>query len=75
MELLQDAVVTLFALGAVVMLVRRFVSFAKPGSAETACASCPSSAARPRKAPPDRQPAAPAEPRTHPVTFVRPGAH
>jgi hypothetical protein len=72
MELLQDAVVTLFALGAVVMLVRRFVSFAKPGGAESVCASCPSSAIKPRKQPPAG--AAAPEPRTHPVTFVRPGA-
>ena len=72
MELLQDAVVTLFALGAVVMLVRRFVSFAKPGGAETVCASCPSSAIKPRK--PSPAGAAAPEPRTHPVTFVRPGA-
>jgi hypothetical protein len=68
MELLQDAVVTLFALGAVLMLVRRFASFAKPGGGESACASCPSSSLKPRK-----QAAAP-EPRTHPVMFVRPGA-
>ncbi len=72
MELLQDAVVTLFALGAVVMLVRRFVSFAKPGGAESVCASCPSSAIKPRKQP--SVAAAAPEPRTHPVTFVRPGA-
>lgn len=72
MELLQDAVVTLFALGAVLMLVRRFASFAKPGGGESACASCPSSSLKPRKQP--ASPAAAPEPRTHPVTFVRPGA-
>jgi hypothetical protein len=74
MELLQDAVVTLFALGAVVMLVRRFASFAKPGGGESACASCPSSSLKLRK-PLPASPAAAAEPKTHPVTFVRPGVH
>ncbi len=74
MELLQDGIVTLFAAGAVVMLVRRFASFAKPGGGESACASCPSSSLKPRKPAPAARTAA-QEPRTHPVTFVRPGAH
>ena len=74
MELLQDGAVTLFALGAAVMLVRRFVSFAKPGGGESACASCPSSSLRPARNRPSASAAPAPEPKTHPVTFVRPGA-
>jgi hypothetical protein len=40
--ILQDAVATSLALGAVVLLVRRIASVVRPGDTPPACASCPS---------------------------------
>jgi hypothetical protein len=40
--ILQDAVATSLALGAVVLLVRRIASVVRPGDKPPACASCPS---------------------------------
>ena len=72
MELLQDAIVTLVAVGAAGVLVRRLVAFAKPRrSGEIACSSCPSSTSSST-----RRPSTPAHaPETHPVVFVRPRPH
>ena len=57
--LLQDAVVTMVALGALVVLLRRVFTVVKPAGG-SACASCPSAANRATSNP---DPALTAEPR------------
>lgn len=49
LELLQDAVVTLLALGAAILVVRRVFAVVQPASGEPACASCPSAEAHGQK--------------------------
>ena len=73
MDLLQDAMVTLVALGAMGLLFRRVLGFARPApGAAPGCANCPSAATscHPATAPApiDGRP----EPSEHPLVFVRP---
>lgn len=65
---LQHALVSLVALVAVAVLVRRLFGFARPSSTP-ACANCPSAAGRCQVPAPVQRPVAhPA----HPLVFVRP---
>lgn len=67
MALLQDAAVTLVALGAAATLARRILAFVKPRrGGEVACSSCPS--ATPRRT---ERAGTPDTPQTHPVAFIR----
>ncbi len=69
MDLLQDAIVTLVAVAAAVVLFRRLAGFARPADAAPGCASCPSGGGSCQAAPPAEAPAADTE---HPLVFVRP---
>ncbi len=71
MDLVQHAIVTLVAMAAVAVLLRRLVGVARPGAgAAPACANCPSSAGSCQVGePPAATTAAPA---THPLVLVRP---
>ena len=77
MDLLQDVVVTVVALAAVVLLCRRLLGYARPSAdgAAAACANCPSAARAchtPASAP--LSPSTPAPPSgvERPLVFVRP---
>jgi len=65
--LLQDAAVTLIALGAGVVVLRRAFGFFRTDRAP-ACANCPSSASAQPSRPATRL-AAPGGPTTHPAVF------
>ena len=68
MDLLQDALVTLVALGAGVVLLRRVTGVGRPSSTP-GCANCPSAAASCHVAAPAQAPASRPE---HPLVFIRP---
>lgn len=70
MDLLQDGLVTAIALGAMAILFRRVVGFARPpAGASPACANCPSAA---RACNTDTSPSAVPQAAEHPLVFVRP---
>ena len=69
-ELLQDAVVTMVALGALVILLRRVFTIVKP-TGGTGCASCPSAVKRPTTNP---EPTLTAEPRPLTLFTSRPSS-
>ncbi len=68
-DLVQHALVTLVAMAAVAIVLRRLVGVARPApGAAPACANCPSNAtARPRTSA-----TATPQAREHPLVFVRP---
>ncbi len=71
MELVQHVIVTLVAMAAAGLVVRRLVGVARPApGAAPACANCPSNAGSCHVAPP--LDAATAAPTTHPLVLVRP---
>jgi hypothetical protein len=66
--LLQDVIVTLVALGAVGVLIRRLVDVARPKPSAPACGSCATSKTC---APAAASAAAAPEPAAKPLVFVR----
>ena len=79
MDLLQDVVVTVVALAAVVILCRRLFGFARPSAdgAAAACANCPSAAGTCHTPTPNPVSAStpgpsPSQGVEHPLVFVRP---
>lgn len=68
MPLLQDALVTLVALVAAVVLFRRVAGFARPSDATPGCDNCPSAAASCQESQPVQAPAH----SEHPLVFIRP---
>ncbi|MCC6992488.1 MAG: hypothetical protein IT181_26020 [Acidobacteria bacterium] len=69
-ELVQHAVVTVVAMAAVAIVLRRLVGVARPApGAPPACANCPSNASARPRATSTSTPQARTE---HPLVFVRP---
>ena len=69
MDLLQDAVVTLVAVGAVAMLFRRMAGAVKPSSTP-GCVNCPSAAGACHV--PDQAAGGPGARVEQPLVFIRP---
>ena len=73
LEMLQHVIVTIVALGAVGVIVRRVAGVVQPGSGKAPCASCPSARAQGLPDGGRRQPACGSSitPETKPLTLVR----